>query len=200
MKIRILILFLLISVFCFGQQQMFYTNNQTYSPAPAWVDLEYPTQTGLTESPAHVWSGNPANAWNNFGLSGTNLPADGGYAGQYAATDAVFFILGFNTSNTSEGYQNYECAVLFGAGGAVIGIESGSLTGTLATLSLGDYARMHSVGTVTKIQTSTDKIIWTDIHTFTYSRPPATPFYLNLAVYNDGGTIGKGYYPQILIE
>lgn len=168
------------------------------TPAPSWVDLDYPTQTGLTESPAHVWTGNPANAWNNFGLSGTNLPADGGYAVQYVATDGIMNIAGFNLSNTSEAYANYECGLFLSTGGTVLGMELGTPTGTLATLSVGDWARMHRVGSTIKIQTSTDKISWSDVHTFTFSS--SATLYLNLAVYNDGGTSGKCYNPQILIE
>ncbi len=165
---------------------------------PMYVDLDYPTQTGLTESPSHVWSGNPANSWNNFGLSATNLPADGGYAVQYVATNGIMNITGFNLSNTSEGYPNYECGLFLSTGGTVLGMELGVPTATLATLSIGDWARMHRVGSVIKIQTSTDKVSWTDVHTFTFSS--SATLYINLAIYADGGTNGKCYNPQIIIE
>ncbi len=189
--------------FTTGERVKIYVYNTTpvfdtlESPPPAWADLDFPTNTNLT-STSQIWEPTAQGSWGQFGLSNTTLTADGAYGFRYAASGGDNCIIGFNTTNSSQDYTNYEAGVLIAGGGGLYWIESGTPTSAGVTLSIGDYVRMHRVGSAIELQTSPDKITWTDRHTYSFSS--SATLYLNLNIYWLSGTKGKLYYPQILVE
>ncbi len=159
------------------------------SPPPTWTDLTFTTNTDLLNT-SGVWTATASNAWGQFGLDTKTLAGDGSYRVQYAATDGNECIIGFNASNTSQDFTNYEYGVFISSGGVVFKVVNGTPSTISYSLSIGDYVMLNRTGSTFTIQTSPDGVTWTVRYTF--AATSTATFYVNLDVYQTG----KCYYPQ----
>jgi hypothetical protein len=162
-------------------------------PPEVWSSIDFPTNTNLSET-ADEWTGTSNDNWDHYGLSGSTLTADGSIAMQYAGTATKECILGFNASNTSQSFSGYEYGIYLGTGGALTRIVNGSPTSLGVSISVGDWVRINRTGSTFKIQTSTDKTLWTDQYTF--AATSSATHYINLAVFRAGATVGKCSFPE----
>lgn len=154
--------------------------------------LSFPTVTGLTNT-SNVWQGSITGTYQNTGLSNQSLPAntDGFIYFQYVATDGRNAILGFNTTNANQAFANYEAGVFISATtNNVHKVDSGTATTTGVASVIGNYYRLSRVGSVIKIDTSSDTTTWTNIVTLTFSSTAI--LYINLNI----DTTNKCYYPK----
>ncbi len=161
-----------------------------------WMDLTFTTNTNLSQT-LNVWSPTVAGNWAQFGLDILTLTADGAYRFQYVASDGDACIIGFNASNVSEDFTNYEYGAYLANGGDIYAIVNGTPSAIGYNLPVGDFINLSRTGSTFKIQTSINGETWTDRYTF-IAISSAT-FYLNLNIYKDGSTTGKCYYPQFKI-
>lgn len=203
---RILSVFLTLLVLTsFGQRKPAFVNGQRYL---AKLEDMWFTQDvgGIIQSSTNIWTGAlSGTAFANFGggyrylASGT----DGYIESQFTADAAQACVLGFTTSHKPIIYSNSPFyiagAYLYGAGTHPSGLYylDGNNSGTSAgvNLNIGDYFRVSRVGTVTKLQTSTDHTTWTD--RFTYTTTSTALWYTNANQDLSTGSTNKLYYPRI---
>lgn len=145
---------------------------ETDGAAPADTPITFPTVVGLTESPTGIWSGTTGGAgtYLNKGLSDLKLAAGtNGYI-QFLFDGSINenAIIGFNTSNSNDGYSGYEAGV-FVTGGALAKVDSGSVSMAGGPITSGHYVRIERAGATIKMRTSPDNTSWTDVHTYTFS-------------------------------
>lgn len=159
--------------------------------APAtWVDLSIGTNTGTLINTSGVWTTTGSFGWANYGLDALRLTGDGSIRAQYVATDGHEFVLGFNATNSSQDYPNYEYGVYVATSGALSKVVNGTSSTISYSLSVGDYVRINRTGSTFKIQSSPDGTTWTDRWTFVATS--SATHYVNLDIYQTG----KCYYPQ----
>lgn len=163
------------------------------SPPPSWTDLTFTTNTGLTQT-SNVWTPTTDNSWDQYGLDDLTLTGDGSYRFKYDASDGDQVIIGFNASNTSEGFANYEYGIYLADGGDVNAVVNGTPSSISYTLSVGDYIMLNRTGSTFTIQTSPDGSTWTTRYTF--AATSSATHYVNIDIYGSGGGDGKCYYPQ----
>lgn len=163
---------------------------QIPSPPATWVDLSIGTNTGTLINTSHVWTTTGSFGWANYGLDALRLTGDGSIRAQYVATDGHEFVLGFNATNSSQDYTNYEYGVYVASSGALSKVVNGTSSSISYSLSVGDYVRINRTGSTFKIQSSPDGNTWTDRWTFVATS--SATHYVNLDIYQTG----KCYYPQ----
>lgn len=159
----------------------------------SWTDLTFTTRTGLTNT-AHVWTAPGGTNWGQYGLDVLTLTGDGSVRLKYNSSADDACILGFNTSNTSQDFTNYEYGLYLADGGLIYHVDGGTPTSTGYTMTVGDYARLTRTGSTFKIQTSSDGSTWIDRYTF--SATSSATHYVNLNVFDNGTVHGSCYFPQ----
>jgi hypothetical protein len=171
------------------------TTGLEYIYDPTIKALLFPTSSFLVNT-NNIWSSNGVSSFAGIGLSLTKLSSDqnGWIQAQYAAADAREGMFGFSTTNTTKAYNGANAFNIAGvwmkSGGQLSTVVSNVISATVATLVIGEYVRISRVGTVIKLQRSTDEITWTDITTYTSTFTGEA--YININI----DSTGKLYYPK----
>lgn len=169
-----------------------YRYGSVYSVAPGvWSFLTFGTVTHLINT-SNVWTSDISSTWAATGLDAKHLSGDGAIRAQYAATDGIKWILGFNLTNANQGFADYEYGVFVSDGGELFKLENGSASSLSIFLTVNDYAGLFRTGSTVSLQTSTNGVSWTTRYTFPTTT--SATLYVNLNVYLFGD--GKCYYPQ----
>ena len=135
-------------------------DNRTY--------IEFPTNTGLVVANQYYTSG-CLTGYSNFGLANKMLTADGSIQFRYLDANSQDAIIGFNTSATSQGYNNYEVYAWVTASNQLyIGGASDAIS-LRGTVSAGTYVRISRIGSTFKLQTSANDTTYSDVFTYTYT-------------------------------
>lgn len=151
-------------------------------PVSGLQDLTFNTNNGFTHPSTGIWGGTSATVWGNYSLATQVLSAgaDGWIEFQYLTTDANRCMMAFNIVNTRTTYDTAPgyLAAMFIYDTVLNYIDNnGSPSSTGHSMIIGEWARISRVGTVTKLQTSTDHVTWTDRQTYTTTS--ISNFYVN---------------------
>lgn len=157
-------------------------------PVGGWEHITFPTLTPpgatVTEDPAHIFTASAFFEWDHQGLSDMRMPADGRIRMLYEDTDAKFGSLMMSVADGLEDIFEADLGVVIYASGAILKSEGGTQSGTLGTISVGDYVSIQRVGSTFRIQTSPDGDTWTTLHTYTFTS--SANMYIKMCLYNNG--------------
>lgn len=168
-------------------------SGSTASGGPTLADFGFTSVTGITESPSTVWNGTLTGTpqYQNLGLSNKYLAAanDGYIEFQYVATDAESAVMGFTPTNAQVGYAATQAGMSIYSG-QIYKDDNGTITNTGVSIATGNWLRLNVVGSVIKIQKSTDHSTWTDVVTLGYTRTTDLHIVCNI------DQTEKIYYPK----
>ncbi len=170
-----------------------------FEPA-GWDDLTFTTNTGVTNT-SQVFTTTGSAGFGHTGLDVLKLASgqDGFIAMQYNASDGINFVLGFNTTNSEQGYTSFEAGVDIASGGDLYRIDlGGAVTITGCTgIATGTWVGINRTGSTVKMVKKTGALSgtlsdWTVCYTYTFSSSA------DLFIGCDGFTPGsaKMYTPQ----
>jgi lysophospholipase L1-like esterase len=150
-------------------------NSQNPNPStvlPNLIPIDFPTKTNIQVA-NEVWSPITPNgtSWGNTGLSRYKIASgqDGYFQMRIETTTHVFGMIGLKTTYVEGGFATFAAGVwLNDTTNSYTVIEGGSSTGKTGSLA-NKYIRLIRAGSVIKAQTSSDTLLWTDVHTFTGS-------------------------------
>lgn len=173
-------------------------NVYTIPMPPVWSSFAYETRTGGTLTKVgNVYTASSSGNWNHTGLSSTPFTGDGRIRMQVPnLTTDIFAVLGLDATNAEQDYSTIDAGVVVYGSGDVKKNEGGAQT-SVGTITAGQYLCLYRVGSVIKIQKSSDGNTWVDFPT-----PAILTFSSSATLYNVTSVYNSGVLndPQIKLE
>jgi hypothetical protein len=175
------------------------TANVYTIPMPAvWSSFAYETRTGGTLTKVgNVYTASSSGNWNHTGLSSTPFTGDGRVRMIVPnLTTDIFAVLGLDATNAEQDYSTIDAGVVVYGSGDVKKNEGGAQT-SVGTITAGQYLCLYRVGSVIKIQKSSDGNTWVDFPT-----PVILTFSSSATLYNVTSVYNSGVLndPQIRLQ
>lgn len=165
-----------------------------------WQDLTFTTNTLITNT-SQVFTPTSGAGFGHTGLDNLKLASgnDGFIVLQFASSDGINSILGFNTTNSEAGFSAFEAGLDIGGDNQIYRVDgpSGTATATGLFVSTGDWVGLNRTGSTVKLITksgslSTTLADWTVAYTFSFSS--SADLFIVCDLYTVGAA--KMYYPQ----
>lgn len=178
----------------------------TAPPPPSWTNVVYDNiyLSSVIESPSTEWIANNTNGWFHLAMRNTQIAgANQGvrYTIQTVSSSAGSSQIGITFTSSISSEAGYPLSLYIAPSGSLYVNQSGSLTSVSYTYSTNEYICLYRApsSSTWKVQSSPDKVTWTDRHTLSATGNGAV--WAQVALYDNGSSItdSRIYHPQFII-